>query len=210
MGLLKDFEWRYATKKFDSTKKIEQPLVDQIIEAAWLAPTSSGLQPFRVIEITDEDLKKKIVPIAYNQQQVADCSHLLLFAGWDNYSEERINNIYKCIALERGQNPDFYNSYTERLKKTYTSQSEEENFKHIVHLIYLAFGFAIAMAAELKIDSTPMEGFDTEELDKLLDLNKEGLRSVLLLPLGYRDEDNDWLVNQKKVRHPKKEFLLKI
>lgn len=210
MGLLKDFEWRYATKKFDSTKKVEQPLVDQIIEAAWLAPTSSGLQPFRVIEITDEDLKKKIVPIAYNQQQVSDCSHLLLFVGWDNYSEERIDNIYKCIASERGQSLEFYSNYTERLKKTYLSQSQEDNFKHIAHQVYLAFGFAIAMAAKLGIDSTPMEGFSAEELDILLDLNKYGLRSVLLLPLGYRDERNDWLVNQKKVRHPKKEFLLKI
>lgn len=210
MALINKLNWRYATKKFDSSKKVEQELINQIIDAAWLTPTSSGLQPFRVIEITDEDKKKEIVPIAYNQQQVADCSHLLVFAGWENYTEERIDNIYSKMAIERGQDIAAYKDYTDRLKKTYLKRTKEENFTHIAHQVYIALGFSLAMAAELSVDATPMEGFDSKALDNLLELDKLGVESVLLLPLGYRDSENDWLAGLPKVRHSKKEFLLKI
>lgn len=210
MSLIKDLEWRYATKKFDSSKKVDQKLVDEIIKAAWLAPTSSGLQPFKVIEITNQELKDKIVPIAYNQQQVADASHVLVFAAWDNYTENRIDTIYGKITKDRGQDENQYTPYTDRLKKAYLNRDAQENFEHAARQAYIAFGFAMAMAAELKVDSTPMEGFDEKELDKLLNLNKEGLKSVTILPLGYRDEANDWLVNLKKVRHPEADFLIQV
>lgn len=209
-NLLDTLQWRYATKKFDATKKVDQKLVDQIVEAAWLAPTSSGLQPFRVIEITKQDLKEKIVPLAYNQHQVADASHLLVFAAWDNYTENRIDAIYKYTTEGRGQAADTYKEYADRLKKAYLNRPAEANFEHTAHQAYIALGFAMAMAAELHVDSTPMEGFDSEALDSLLGLKDMGLKSVLILPLGYRDESNDWLVNLKKVRNPKKEFLIEI
>ncbi len=210
MSLIKDLEWRYATKKFDPSKKVDQKLVDEIIKAAWLAPTSSGLQPFKVIEITNQELKDKIVPIAYNQQQVAEASHVLVFAAWDNYTENRIDTIYGKITKDRGQDENQYTPYTDRLKKAYLNRDAQENFEHAARQAYIAFGFAMAMAAELKVDSTPMEGFDEKELDKLLNLNKEGLKSVTILPLGYRDEANDWLVNLKKVRHPEADFLIQV
>lgn len=210
MNLLDTLQWRYATKKFDPAKKVDQKLIDQIEEAAWIAPTSSGLQPFQIIEITNQNLKEKIVPIAFDQQQVADCSHLLVFAGWDNYTEKRIDNIYRHTTTGRGQEPNHYKDYTDRLKKAYLHRPDTDNFAHIARQVYIAFGFAIAMAAELKVDSTPMEGFDNEALDVLLNLNEMGLKSVTILPLGYRDESADWLVHLKKVRHPKNEFLIKI
>lgn len=210
MNLLDALQWRYATKKFDSSKKVDQKLVDQIIEAAWLAPTSSGLQPFQVIEITNQELKKKIVPIAFDQQQVADGSHLLVFAVWDNYTEERIDKIYEYTVKERGQLPDRYKDYTDRLKKVYLNRPAQLNFDHTARQAYIAFGLSIAMAAELKVDATPMEGFDSEALDALLGLSEKGLKSVLMLPLGYRDASNDWLASLKKVRHPKNEFLIEI
>ncbi len=100
MALLNDLKWRYATKKYDSSKKVAQEDVDKIIEAARLAPSSSGLQPFRLIVITDQELKKKIVPIAMEQHIVADCSHLLVFAAWDRYTEERIDTIYNYLSNE--------------------------------------------------------------------------------------------------------------
>lgn len=210
MNLLDTFKWRYATKKFDPTKKVDQKFVNEIIEAAWLAPTSSGLQPFQVIEITNQELKEKMMPIAYNQQQVADASHVLVFAAWDNYTSQRIDNIYKHTTEGRGQDSGRYNDYTDRLKKAYLSRPSEVNFEHAARQSYIAFGFAIAMAAELNVDSTPMEGFDNDALDNLLGLRELGLRSVTILPLGYRDEANDWLVNLKKVRHPKNEFLIEL
>jgi len=210
MDLLEALKWRYATKKFDPSKKVDQKLVDQIIDAAWLAPTSSGLQPFQIIEITNQELKEKLVPIANNQQQVADCSHLLVFAAWDNYTEERIDHIYGLTTSERGQQSDQYKPYTDMLKSVYLHRAAELNFEHAARQSYIGFGFAIAMAAELKVDTTPMEGFNNEELDNILGLKEKGLKSVTILPLGYRNTETDWLVSLKKVRHPKTEFLIQI
>jgi nitroreductase len=206
MGLLASSAWRYATKKFDPSKKVSQENVDKIIEAARLAPTSSGLQPFHLFVITDQKLKEQIVPIAMGQEQVADCSHLLVFAAWDNYTAERIDNMYQLITETRGQAPDTYKSYTDRLKAAYLPRPAKENFEHAARQAYIAFGYAIAMAAELKVDATPMEGFVNEGIDKLLDLESKGLKSVLLLPLGYHAED-DWLLNLKKARRPLSEFV---
>ena len=208
MALLDDLKWRYATKKYDPTKKVAQADVDKIIEAARLAPTSSGLQQFRVIEITNQGLKDKIIAIAGGQQVVADCSHLLVFAVWDKYTEERIDGQFDYITDERELPRGRMSSYTDRLKKMYLNQTEKENFVHTARQAYIGFGMAIAQAAELKVDCTPMEGFSTDALDELLDLRPKGLRSVLLLPLGYRDAENDWLVNMKKVRKPKEEFVI--
>lgn len=210
MSILEQSRWRYATKKFDPSKKVDEKLVAQIVEAAHLAPTSSGLQPYKLLVITNQELKEKIIGIAFDQQQVADCSHLLVFAGWDNYTEERIDHIYGITTKERGQAPDRYKAYTDRLKAAYLNRPASDNFDHIARQSYIAFAYAIAMAAELKVDATPMEGFDNAALDQLLGLNSKGLKSVTMLPLGYRDETNDWLVNQKKVRHPLSEFLITI
>ncbi|WP_321334648.1 NAD(P)H-dependent oxidoreductase [uncultured Bacteroides sp.] len=210
MSLLNDFEWRYATKKFDTSKKVEQSLVDKIVEAAWLAPTSSGLQPFKVITITNQELKDKILPIAFGQTIVADCSHLLVFAAWDRYTEERINHIYSLITQGRNQPADKYKNYTDRLKEIYLKQTAAENFAHTARQAYIGMSFAMAEAAVLKVDSTPMEGFDTAQLDELLELKSKGLKSVLMLPIGYRDESNDWLSKLAKIRHPKDEFTFEI
>jgi len=208
MALLDDLKWRYATKKYDPTKKVAQEDVDKIIEAARLAPTSSGLQQFRVIVITNQELKDKIVPIASGQQIIADCSHLLVFVAWDKYTTERIDGQYDFITDERELPRGRFGSYTDRLKSLYLSQTSEENFVHTARQAYIGFGMAIAQAAELKVDSTPMEGFDPNMLDELLDLRSKGLRSVLLLPLGYRDAQNDWLEKMKKVRKSTDEFVI--
>jgi len=208
MALLEDLKWRYATKKYDPTKKVAQEDVDKILEAARLAPTSSGMQQFRVIVITDQELKNKIVPIAMEQQIVADCSHLLVFAAWDRYTEERIDKIYNYTTDERGLPRGRFKSYTDKLRALYLTQTAEENFIHTARQAYIGLGLAIAQAAELKVDSTPMEGFIGKELDELLGLKSKGLKSVLLLPIGYRDAENDWLVNMKKVRNPKDNFII--
>lgn len=208
MSLLENLQWRYATKKYDPTQKVAQEDVDKILEAARLAPTSSGLQQFRVIVISNEDLKKKIVPIAWGQEIVADCSHLLVFAAWDRYTEERIDKIYNLTTDERGLPRGRFTSYTDKLKAMYLPQTAEQNFVHTARQAYIGFGLAIAQAAEQKVDCTPMEGFSTDDLDELLDLKSKGLKSVTMLPLGYRDNSGDWLAPMKKVRNPKEEFVL--
>lgn len=159
MSLIEDLQWRYATKKFDSTKKVSQSDIDKLVEAARLAPTSSGLQPFRVLVVSNQELKDKMVPIAMNQQLVTDCSHVLVFAAWNRYSAERIDSIYDFTTEERGLAKGFFGAYTDKLKSIYLPQDEKENFEHIARQTYIALALVMAQAAELKIDSTPMEGF---------------------------------------------------
>lgn len=209
MQLLDALQWRYATKKMNG-QSVPQEKVEKILEAACLAPTSSGLQPFRVIVVTNPEIKEKIRNVAFDQSQITDGSHVLIFAAWDNYTVDRINGVFAHVNKERGLSGEATAAYQERLIHMYTSRSAEQNFEHAARQAYIGFGLAIAAAAELNIDATPMEGFDNAALDELLGLREQGLRSVTILPLGYRDEADDWLVNLKKVRTPKEEFIVKI
>jgi nitroreductase / dihydropteridine reductase len=207
MSLIEDLKWRYATKKYDPTKKVSQQDIDKIVEAARLAPTSSGLQQFRVLVVSNPEIKEKLAPSSLNKEVMVDCSHVLVFAAWDKYTAERIDTIYDRITDERGLPLGRFSSYTDKIKNIYLNETPEENFVHTARQSYIAFAMAIAQAAELKIDSTPAEGFDSALVDELLDLKSLGLKSVTLLYLGYRDE-TDWLAPMKKVRNPVEEFVI--
>lgn len=207
MSLLQDLSWRYATKKMNG-EKVAQEKVDYIIEAARLAPTSSGIQPFKIIQITNQELKEKIQPIAYNQSQIIDSSHLLVFAAYDEYTKERVDLPFAQQEKERELPKGFADDYKNQLFATYQQKTKQEQFEHAARQAYIGFGMAIAAAAEQRVDATPMEGFIPEQLDELLGLNKLGLKSVTILALGYRDENNDWLVNLKKVRFNNEDFLI--
>ncbi|MEH6308593.1 nitroreductase family protein [Olivibacter sp. CPCC 100613] len=209
MELLTALKWRYATKKMNG-QVVPQDKVEAILDAAYLAPTSSGLQPYEVIVVTNPILKEKIREVAYDQSQITDSSHLLVFAAWDTYTNKRINDIFLHTVTERGLPNDAMDDYKNRLIASYTSRSDQANFEHAARQAYIGFGLAIAAAAVLQVDATPMEGFDNAALDRLLNLEERGLKSVTLLPLGYRDESNDWLVNLKKVRKPKDQFITAI
>ena len=209
MELLNALKWRYATKKMNG-QAVSQDNVNSILEAAHLAPSSSGLQPFEIIVVTSSALKEKIKTIANDQSQITDCSHLLIFAAWDNYTKDRINEVFSRTVSERGVPVDSMDDYKNRLTSRYISFSAEQNFVHAAYQAYISFGLAIAAAAELKVDSTPIGGFDNSALDILLNLKEKGIRSVVMLPLGYRDAENDWLVNLKKVRTPKEQFITEL
>ena len=209
MSLIEALNWRYATKKMNGNA-VPQEKVDQIVEAARLAPTSSGLQPFNVIVITNPELKEKIAPIAFGQQQIIDCSHLLVFAAWDNYTEENIRAVFAHANAERGLPASATADYENRLIEAYTNKTPEENAHHAAKQSYIGFGMAIAEAALLEVDATPMEGFDAAALDELLGLKKLNLRSITLLPLGYRAEEGDWLLGMKKIRKSTADFAIAI
>ena len=209
MSLIEDLQWRHAVKAYDSTKKVSEEDLNKILEAARLAPTSSGLQPLRVIVVENQELKEKMVKGALNPEVMRDCSHVLVFAAWDNYSEEKIDKVYDYHTDVRELPRGRFNSYTDQLKVIYGAQTEEENFAHTARQTYIALGLAMAQAAELKIDSTPAEGFSNEVVDEILGLKELGLKSVALLYLGYRDSGNDWLSKMKKVRIPMDEFIIK-
>ncbi|WP_111707227.1 nitroreductase family protein [Lutibacter citreus] len=199
MELLNKLNWRYAAKAMNGEKVSEEKIAN-IIEAARLAPTSSGLQPFEIIVVKNQAIKEAIRPVAWNQSMITDCSHLLIFAAWDTYTEERINKMFDLTNEVRGFKNEGWENYRQMLLSSYPQKDAEENFNHAAKQAYIAFSAAIIAAAYEGVDTTPIEGFDPDAVDKILGLREKGLRSCVLLPIGYRDADSDWLVNLKKVR----------
>ncbi|WP_019702790.1 NAD(P)H-dependent oxidoreductase [Paracidovorax oryzae] len=210
MELLDVLQWRYATKKMDPARAVPQDKVDRIVEAARLAPTSSGLQPFEVIVVTNPDVRARIQEVAWNQAQVTDGSHLLVFAAWDDYTAERINAMFDYTNEVRGFRNEGWENYRNMLLGSYPQRGAEVNFQHAARQAYIGFGAALIAAAAEQVDSTPMEGFQPEAVDQILGLRARGLRSVTLLPLGYRQPEGDWLVNLEKVRRPRDQFVTEV
>jgi nitroreductase len=191
----------------DSSKAVPTEKVEAILEAVRLTASSSGLQPYELIVITNKDVREKIKAIANNQTQITDCSHLVIFAAWDDYTAQRINNAFDMTETVRNFKNDTGVAYRKMLLENYPARGAEFNFIHTAKQAYIGLGTALIAAADAGVDSTPMEGFDSKALDEILNLKEKGLRSVVMLPLGYRKEDEDWLVNLKKVRRPKESFI---
>ncbi|RYZ83501.1 MAG: NAD(P)H-dependent oxidoreductase [Proteobacteria bacterium] len=206
MSIIDLLQWRYAAKKMTG-QKVPQESVDRILEAARLAPTSSGLQPFEIIVVSNEELKNKIKAISMNQSVVTECSHLLIFAAWDTYTAERINMMFDLVNSVRGIKNEGFENYRNYLLNVYPPRDPEIKFQHAARQAYIGFSMAMAQAAEEKVDCTPMEGFDPAALDELLNLKSMGLRSAVMLPLGYRDETGDWNLKNIKVRQPREKFI---
>jgi len=209
MSLIEDLNWRYAAKKLNG-EIVPQEKVDYILEAARLAPSSSGLQPYRIFVITNKELLEKIKPIAFDQGQITDGSHLLVWAAWDGYSHNSISEVFDKTTAERDIPKETMDDYKTRLWGMYEPLGSDWHATHAAKQAYISFGLAIAAAAEQKVDSTPMEGFDMNALDELLGLREKGLKSVVILPLGYRDTSGDWLVNLKKYRTANDEFITEL
>lgn len=208
--LLQHLEWRYATKKMDPSKSVPQDKVDRILEAVRLTATSSGLQPYEVLVVTNPALREQIKPVSWNQAQVTDGSHLLVFAAWDNYTADRINSMFDLVNDVRGIRNEGWEAYRQQLLATYPLRDAETNFQHAARQAYIGLGTALIAAAEEQVDSTPMEGFDPAAVDEILGLRARGLRSVVMLPLGYRAAEGDWLVDLEKVRRPAEQFLIDV
>ncbi len=211
MSLLLDkMQWRYAAKKMDATKAVPQDKVERIIEAARLAPTSSGLQPFEIIVVTNKDIRTQIQAAANNQAQITEGSHLLVFAAWNTYTPERINHMFDLTNAERGGTNEGWENYRQMLLKNYPARDAQVNFEHAARQAYIALGASLIAAAFEEVDSTPMEGFDPKSVDDILGLGAKGLRSVALMPLGYRLKGQDWLETLKKIRRPVSEFVTEV
>ena len=209
MALLEDLNWRHAVKAYDPNKKVSTEDLNKILEAARLAPTSSGLQPFRVIVVENQELKNKMVEGALNPEVMRDCSHVLVFAAWDQYSDEKIDKVYDHHTEVRDLPQGRFSSYTDKIKELYGSQTPDEHFAHTARQTYIALALAMAQAAELKVDCTPAEGFSNAKVDEILELGERGLKSVSLLYLGYRNPETDYLATMKKVRIPMEEFIIR-
>ncbi|PWN69435.1 NAD(P)H-dependent oxidoreductase [Chryseobacterium phosphatilyticum] len=199
MSLQEALEWRFATKSY-SGETIDNEKINQILEAIRMTPSSSGLQPFKVLVITNQELKEKLHPVAFEQQQILQASHLLVFAAWDEYTPERINSFFEFSNKERNLPSSATDDYRLNLLERLNQKTKDDHFVNASQQTYIALGFGMLAAAHLKVDATPLEGFENDAFDELLHLREQGLKSTVLLALGYRDEENDWLVNLKKVR----------
>lgn len=206
MELIDKLKWRYAAKAMNG-EKVSQEKIDAILEAAILAPTSSGLQPFEIMVVTNQEIKEKIRVIGWNQSVITDCSHLLVFAAWDTYTAERINTMFDLTNEIRGFKNEGFENYRQMLLNSYPQKDPEINFQHAARQAYIAFAMAIAAAAFEGVDTTPIEGFDPDALDEILGLRDKGLRSCVILPVGYRDAKNDWLADLVKVRKSKSDLV---
>ena len=206
MELLDKLNWRYAAKAMNG-ETVAEDKIERILEAARLSPTSSGLQPFEIFVIKNQEIKEKIRPVAWNQSVITDCSHLLVFAAWDTYTVDRINYMFDLTNEIRGFKNEGWENYRQMLLSAYPQKEAEENFNHAAKQAYIAFANTITAAAFEGVDATPVEGFEPDAVDKILGLREKGLRSAVLLPIGYRKEDADWLVNLIKVRKPMEDLV---
>lgn len=210
MSFIEQLNWRYATKRMVADKVVPQEKVNAIVEAIRLSASSYGLQPYNLLVIQDKELLKKIQPIAYNQPQIGETSTLLVFAVWDKPTQERIDAYFNLIASERGIPVEALAGFKTTVEGTISNLDEATAYNWMARQAYIALGTGLAAAAIEKVDATPMEGFNPAGLDELLGLTEKGLKSVVLLPLGYRDEANDPLANAKKVRKSTEDFVISL
>ena len=203
-------KWRYATKKFDPARKVPQDKLDNILEAVRMAPTSSGLQPFELFVVTEPGTRERIRAAAWNQAQITDCSHLLVFAAWDDITPDRIHMMFDLTNEIRGFRNEGWEKYRQQLLDIAADRGVDANHEAAARQAYIGLGAALIAAAFEEVDSTPMEGFEPAAVDAILNLPAKHLRSVLLLPLGYRQPNGDWLVNLKKVRRSRANFITEI
>ena len=196
---LENQNWRYATKKFDATKKITDADIAFLKEAIRLSTSSYGLQPYRVFIVENPELRAKLVAASYGQAQVADASHLLVFANELNFGEAGIDQFASTICKTRELPLEAIQGYVDYMKGNITGLPEEVRNIWTSKQTYLALGNLLNAAAELKIDVTPMEGFIPAQVNEILGLDKLGLNASLLAPIGYRHEE-DATQHYKKVR----------
>jgi len=204
--ILEQLNWRYAVKKFDSSKKISDEDWKVLEESLILAPSSYGLQPYKFVVITDDDLKSELTPAAYGQTQIADCSHLIVVAYKKVLTDADVEHFVDRIVEVRRAPRESLKEYEDTMKgaarKSVTDgTSETWNSRQA----YLALGFLLETAALLEIDACPMEGFNPAEFDRILGL--EDYSAVALCAVGYRDAANDWLANLPKVRFAREELI---
>ncbi|RZF61533.1 NAD(P)H-dependent oxidoreductase [Sphingobacterium corticibacterium] len=208
MELQDALSWRYAVKKYKEAT-VADDKIRRILEATNLSASSVGIQPYRVIVIKDKDLRAELGAGSFNTQ-ITDASHLLVFAAYTNIDQGIIDDFMTRTAAIRSVPVEQLVDFKNKLESFLLPRTAEENFQWTSRQAYIGLGTALIAAAAEQVDSTPMEGFDSAQVDRILGLTEKGLRSVVLLSLGYRDEEQDWLAPLKKVRLPVEEFAPQI
>lgn len=209
MNLVNQLKWRYATKKMDVSKKVSDADIAYIKEAIQLAASSFGLQPYTVLDIREPKLREQLKALAWNQTQITDASHLFVFCNKTAVTDADIDGFIKLKAQADGIDESLITGYGTFIKSTLKSRSEQDILTWTAKQTYIALGNALCACAEIKVDSTPMEGFDSAGFNKLLDLSSKGLNACVVLTIGYRDKE-DATQHSKKARKPLSELFINL
>ncbi|WP_127845697.1 NAD(P)H-dependent oxidoreductase [Psychroflexus aestuariivivens] len=209
MDNINALQWRYATKKFDAEKKVNSEQIEILKKAFNLTPTSYGLQPLRLIIISNQELKNKLFEHSFKQIQVKTASHLLVICTENMVDSKFINNNFELQKEIRETTDEIIKPFREFLIKNFNDKSKTEIKTWAVNQAYLALGNLLTVCASEKIDACPMEGFDNKAYDKILNLGDKNISSSLVLPVGFRAKD-DAFADFKKVRRPLSETIIEM
>ena len=205
MSLIDSLNWRYATTKFDSSKSISDQDIEKLKEIVKLSPSSWGFQFYKIFVITNPELKQKLLPAAYNQNQIINCSHLFVFCSYNSVFEQDIDQMisefHRLRANDSNYNKESTDNYGAGAKKSILNMEPNRQAEWLKKQCYIALGQLMVGCADMHIDSCPMEGFKSDEVDEILDLKSQNLTSVVLLPMGYRASDDKYQ-HKTKVRKP--------
>jgi len=208
--LIEALNWRYAVKKFDSSKKIDESTWKTIEDALVLTPSSYGLQPWKFVVVTDKPVMQKLTASSWGQKQVEDCSHLIVIAVKEKMDADHVNHYINSIIEQRGVNP----LELEGLRKMMLSDivngpRSEVSFEWAARQAYIALGNLLTVTAVLGLDTCPMEGIIPAKYDEVLGLTGTGFKTVVACPVGYRSADDKY-AKVKKIRFPSSEMIKKI
>lgn len=209
MNLIDDLNWRYATKRY-TNKKVEPPDFEIILESIRLSATSLGIQPFHCFVIENPKIREELKAAAYNQPQLTEASHIIIFAAWKQFKINYVEDYLQLIAETRGIGVESLAGFRSMMLEFLEPLSDAAVLQWAAKQCYIALGKAMATAAHSKIDTTPMEGFNSGAVDTILGLDALGLCSTLILAVGYRDVENDKLAILPKVRKSAQQLFTKI
>ncbi len=203
---IENLNWRYATKKYDANKKVSDADLKTIKEAVKLSASSYGLQPYKVLVITDPEVREQLKPVSWGQSQITEASHLFVFCSYTNVTNEDIDAFINMTAKGRGLEIESLSGYGDFMKSKLTALSPEAASVWTAKQCYIALGNLLSVCGELKIDATPMEGFEAEGYDEVLGLSEKNLQAVVVAAVGYRSEE-DATQKYKKIRKPDNELF---
>ena len=209
MSVIEQLNWRYATKKFDSRRLLSDKQIDTLKQAFNLTALSYGLQTLKLIVVKNKELRKGLVEVSYGQKQVVDASHLLVLCIKENIGQDEVEDHFSTIKSIRNTPDAILDPFKKQLNNTIKTMPNPKKIDWATRQAYIALGNLMTVCAIEKIDSCPMEGFLPDELDKKLKLKAYGLKSVLLLPVGFRADD-DLFATLKKVRKPISETVIEL
>ena len=208
MNIVESLKWRYATKKFDSNKYLSDEKIEAVKQSFCLTPTSYGLEPVKMLIIRDKVLQQKLVKHSYNQEQIAQASDLIVFCAIKSIDEAYIIDYFNRVKEMRGTPDTILKPFRDFLISDFGNKTQDQIDNWAVNQVYIALGNLMTVCAAEEIDACPIEGFIPSEYDKILNLSEQGLKSVLVMPIGYRAKD-DMFADLKKVRKPINDSVFK-